>query len=227
VVGKHPGARAVRDCGSGCEVMPAGDGGEEENQKYVGANGRTKPGAVNEQSGSNHIRCVSGDEVFDQDFTERFWKKVTKSEGCWKWTGQKDKNGYGVLKLHQKVHKAYRVSYEIATGKSPIGFCVLHRCDNPGCVNPDHLYLGTPADNARDRKMRGRGGNLKGENNGRAKLNIHLVREIRLLFSTGAYSKVKLGKIYGITDVQIGQIVRNIHWKEEDYRVQNCNKTTE
>lgn len=158
--------------------------------------------------------------MFDQTFADRFWKNVKKSKDCWEWLGQKDYCGYGVIKFREKTIKAHRIAFELATGKSPIGLCVLHRCDNPGCVNPKHLYLGTPKDNAMDRMRKGRGGNLKGEHNGRAKLSLEQIETIRDLFSTGAYSKVKLGKIFGVSDAQIGNIVRGIHWKEE-YHVSN------
>jgi hypothetical protein len=91
---------------------------------------------------------------------ERFWSKVDKecSEffDCWEWTGGKTVDGYGLFKLNGRHVLAHRVSYEIEVGKIPDGMLVLHKCDNPSCVNPDHLYTGTNQDNANDRMKRNR-----------------------------------------------------------------------
>jgi hypothetical protein len=154
--------------------------------------------------------------MFDQDFIQRFWKNVKKTPGCWEWQGGKDYCGYGVLNNHQKKVKAHRAAWMIDRGKViQSGFCVLHTCDNPGCVNPDHLFLGTPGDNARDRKAKGRKGDITGEKNGRAKLTPNQVNLIRALFESGKFTKVHLGKLFCVTDVQIGQIVRYKNWKRE------------
>lgn len=151
--------------------------------------------------------------MYSDEFIERFQSRIKKTDGCWEWQGNKDSCGYGVIKFHQRALKTHRVAYELATGNSPVGMCVLHTCDNPACVNPEHLYLGTPSDNAKDRSMRGRSGDIRGEKNGRAKLNETQVKKIRELFKEGNISKMKLGRMFGVTDVQIGLIVRNKEWK--------------
>jgi len=90
----------------------------------------------------------------------RFWSKVDKTEDCWLWTGRPDRDGYGRLRYHDgdrwTTRQSHRISYEIHVGLVPPGLCVLHHCDNPPCVNPDHLHLGTIADNNNECKQRGR-----------------------------------------------------------------------
>jgi hypothetical protein len=91
---------------------------------------------------------------------ERFWSKVSKSDGCWLWIAYRDEKGYGAFGFKGKVQRAHRVAYELALGPIAPGMHVLHSCDNPSCVNPSHLRLGTHADNMRDRIERGRNPHL-------------------------------------------------------------------
>jgi hypothetical protein len=93
---------------------------------------------------------------------DRFEARTSRHAGaCWLWTGSRSAEGYGSIRVDGKMRKAHRVAWELANGPIPAGAgahgtCVLHRCDNPSCVNPDHLFLGTNADNARDRQAKGR-----------------------------------------------------------------------
>lgn len=86
---------------------------------------------------------------------ERFWAKVQKGEGCWEWQAAKT-NGYGRINVEGRAIPAHRLAYELTNGPIPQGLFVLHSCDNPGCVNPEHLRAGTALDNMLDRSARGR-----------------------------------------------------------------------
>ncbi|MDV4166197.1 HNH endonuclease [Rhizobium leguminosarum] len=112
---------------------------------------------------------------------ERFFRFVGLRSGCWKWIGSTDPNGYGRMNVSGKPILAHRISYTIHRGQIPKGMVVCHSCDNPNCVNPDHLFLGTQADNVTDMHNKGRAIKraLSGENHGNAKLTEEAVKEIR------------------------------------------------
>ena len=136
---------------------------------------------------------------------------VLPENECWEWQGRKDKAGYGAL----GSLKAHRVAYEIYYAE-PLGeLHCLHRCDNPSCVNPFHLFSGTNADNVKDKVEKGRcyTGNQKGQSNGNSKLTDTLVKEIRLLYNSGGYTTTQLGKEYGVNRATISYVVNNKTFK--------------
>jgi len=111
----------------------------------------------------------------------RFNDKYTPepNSGCWLWTSVLNQKGYGLLRVEGRFQRAHRVSYELFKEPIPNEMCVLHKCDTPSCVNPDHLFIGTQKDNMHDMHRKGRGPNLKGSNSGKAKITEDDVRAIR------------------------------------------------
>lgn len=148
--------------------------------------------------------------------SDPFWGRVRKSRKCWIWTGSKFTNsGYGNLRYEGKVQSAHRVAWmltygAIPRGKGHHGVCVLHRCDNRLCVNPEHLFLGTMAENRSDcvRKRR----HAHGERHARAKPTDGEVLHIIELRSKGA-TQVELAKRFGVSQRTIRQIIDGDGWK--------------
>jgi len=148
---------------------------------------------------------------------ERFWNRLqTTPSGCRVWTGYCGPKGYGTVRLSnpRRTVLTHRAAWELTFGKVPRGLCVLHRCDNPPCCNPDHLWLGTLADNNEDMKakMRNRYKPHHGEQHGRAKLTKRQVSTIRKLYASGNWSHPTLGAKFGVSHTQIGRIVRGQSW---------------
>lgn len=149
---------------------------------------------------------------------ERFWSKVEIGDpnDCWLWTGSLLKNrGYGTFSWHRRPALAHRVSYELSYNVSPGMLEVLHSCDNPPCCNPNHLWLGTQADNLADCRAKNRQHTARGELSGRHKLTAVQVAEIRSLYAMGGTTHRQLAARYGVSHTAIGDILRNNHWVEE------------
>jgi len=146
---------------------------------------------------------------------ERFWRKVERKneKNCWEWMSYKFKKGYGGFQIKTENLPAHRVAWVIAYGQIPDNLCVCHQCDNPSCVNPNHLFLGTYEDNNQDRVRKGRSARVVGENNPAAKLNKLQVIEIRYLRKLG-FSQKYIARIFNVGKSTIGRIDRGTHWKE-------------
>lgn len=144
---------------------------------------------------------------------DRIWKKINvKGENeCWEWKGCKFPNGYGNIRYKKKCALTHRVIYELTYGNIPENLLVCHRCDNPSCCNPNHLFLGTCKDNLDDmrRKKRWKCSSRRNELNSHCKLTNIQVLEIKRLYETKLYSYKKLSKIYNVTYGHIGKIINN------------------
>ena len=150
--------------------------------------------------------------------TKKFWAMVAKrgANECWRWVGAKNHGGYGVFgggdpKYGCPQVRAHRQTYEMANGPIPAGMLVMHSCDNPSCVNPAHLSIGTQADNMRDMSSKQR---RHGSKNPRAQLTEAQVREIRLLQEK--VPKSRLALTYGVSDSLISDILARRTWAHLD-----------
>lgn len=142
---------------------------------------------------------------------ERFWAKVDKTGDCWLWTASTDGMGYGLFGTGpSRSERAHRVSYRLAFGEIAPDLCVLHRCDNPSCVRPEHLFLGTRADNMRDRQQKGR--QAHGERHSRAKLTETAVREIRELRARGEQLRA-IAEKFSIAPETVSAIAHRRTWR--------------
>ncbi|HQZ36793.1 MAG TPA: HNH endonuclease [Ilumatobacteraceae bacterium] len=143
------------------------------------------------------------------DRTER------KPNGCIEWTGYRDKKGYGQLKVEgSRMERAHRQAWMLANGPIPDGMCVCHRCDNPPCVNVEHLFLGTRAENNADRHAKGRSAKgQSGEANPTAKLTAADVRKIRKMAAEGM-SNMAIAAAFNVSNQNVSIIVSRQSWKD-------------
>ncbi len=152
--------------------------------------------------GGGNSRYSTPEEAFE---ARTMWEP---NSGCLIWTGCTDGFGYGKIKVNGKMQPAHRFSYEQVNDYIPDGFFVLHKCDNPSCVNVDHLFLGTHQDNMDDMVAKDR--QVTGEDHGNAKLTETDVIAIRA--DTRLLREIAVD--YGVSKTGIGEIKRRITWKQ-------------
>ena len=143
---------------------------------------------------------------------DRFWSYVKKSKDCWWWTGTKDKAGYGGLGVGAGMVRAHRLSWCLHNGSIPDGIHVLHKCDNPPCVRPDHLFLGTQADNIKDMLKKGRWKPKLGENHPSSKLKVKDVYKIRQLHVDGI-KRDEIAERFNIAISTVEGIIYRTRWR--------------
>ena len=149
------------------------------------------------------------------DLIFRFLQKVKFStpSACWIWQASTVEDGYGQIRsggTGSKMLKAHRVSWELRHGPIPNGMGVLHSCDNPPCVNPSHLFLGTPDDNQKDAVRKGR--QTRGEKIARATTTERQAISVKTMFIRGM-KQTTIGKALGLTKYVVSQIIRGKTWK--------------
>lgn len=168
-------------------------------------------------------------EVTNVTTGSRFWSRVSKNGSCWIWRGGRS-SGYGAFKLNGRRESSHRVAYKLSFGQIPSKACVLHSCDNRLCVNPQHLFLGTLADNVRDMVRKGRhrwgvGRNHgtkthperipTGERNGVAKLKASTAISVRERHEAGE-DCASIARSLGVSYNAVHSIVRRKTWKHLD-----------
>lgn len=156
-----------------------------------------------------------------QSWIQRFWAKVHRTDTCWVWTGGNNGFGHGRFWRLGRLEGSHRVSYELCVGPIPQGMQVLHHCDNPKCVRPEHLFIGTAADNIHDMLAKGRGVQMTkpealshpGEQHPGAKVSQKQVAEIRKRYAAGGVNQTALGREFDLSQTQISNIVRQKQWR--------------
>lgn len=161
-----------------------------------------------------YIGDVNGERSRLKDPVTTFWSRVDRGIGpdaCWEWIGQIGSNGYGKMRWKGRSDLAHRISYSIAHPGEEMNF-ICHKCDNRKCVNPDHLFNGTPADNMHD--MRDKGRAARGERHAQSRLTESDVIAIRrrYIWKSRQHGIVAIAKDYGVSFFAIHQVLRRRTW---------------
>jgi hypothetical protein len=169
---------------------------------------RTLPRNLSYRAAINDQTLLPPGSLFD-----RLYAKTVERNGCLEYTGTRDlRGGYGVLTLKGKWKKAHRLAYELTKGVIPEGMFVCHTCNNPPCLNSEHLVLGTNAENMAYRNACGRTNKPQGERNHEHKLVEEQVRAIRVRYAEGGISSRALAREFGVSRRTIMRVVHKTHW---------------
>ncbi len=139
---------------------------------------------------------------------EVFWSRVKKGDECWEWTARLTASGYGRLRWAGEWMFAHRLSYQLTFGQIEPGMCICHHCDNPKCVRPDHLFMGTHKDNAQDKVRKGRQRRIVGN----WKVTPDQVRNIRDLAAVGGITFQQIGARFGVSRSAVWLMVHRKTW---------------
>jgi len=150
------------------------------------------------------------------DDRKRLTRYLISKSRCWEWQGSLNYTGYGIVGIGSRLYGrktvlAHRLAYQVLVEPIPRGLDVLHKCDNPSCINPSHLFLGTPADNVHDMMSKGRNVVLHGASIGTSKLNEQQVRDIKS--KLGYRNSGKLAREFGVSDSLIDNIRYGRSWR--------------
>ena len=143
----------------------------------------------------------------------RFEAKIKKTDSCWLWTASRNLKGYGEFRLQGKLLRAHRASFAYFKGEIPSGLLIMHLCDIPACVNPEHLALGTSKDNSQDRDLKGRRASTVGALNGAAKLTATDVAFIRAESASKAQTQKQLAERFNVSSSLVSLIAKRKIWK--------------
>jgi plasmid maintenance system antidote protein VapI len=143
----------------------------------------------------------------------RLWPRVNKGEPdeCWEWTGALTAAGYGLLTIRGKNHLAHRLAWELTNGPIPEGKHICHKCDNPACCNPSHLWAGSARDNVRDAAKKGR--LMHGEGHVFSKLTDEDIPRIHELANDSNVSRREIAEQFGVTRATITDVIYGRTWK--------------
>jgi len=170
------------------------------------------------------VSAAAAEKRLERETPEAFIERTEPepNSGCWLWTGSRSTAGYGNIKWGGETRLVHILSHELFVGPVPRGLCVCHRCDNPSCVNPDHFFLGTKADNNRDRDRKGRGN--FGERNAHARITRDDVVEIRRRLASGERD-ADVASDFGVSPRHARSIGSGADWSwipRDDARVYEC-----
>lgn len=135
------------------------------------------------------------------------------ANGCVEWAENRIRQGYGIFQWRKRKQYAHRLAFEAHVGPIPAGAFVCHRCDNPACINAEHLFIGSASDNMRDMAGKGRQRGPRGERHHLTHLDSVAVECLRVTYATGAFTQAQLGKWWGINQRTVSKICAGQHWR--------------